>query len=205
MFFGASCPVSTDPNPLWPTRVLTPLPGHTRAGNCLVPRFQDRPARGQGTPTSKGQRGSDFSVSQFGLAGWMIPAFGAEQQLPGKLILSIVDFCRRLQLCVVRWPSLQPHRVQCYAAECPLTSFSPSLSYRVCPSSALLCSPLLVCSRASWDKRSALLLLAGHGQDDFRPRLKPKSSQVEVRSRTRSQEPRSAINYYLVNPTNSST
>lgn len=105
-------------------------------------------------------------------AGWMIPAFGAEQQLPGKLILSIVDFCRRLQLCVVRWPSLQPHRVQCYAAE--------YFSYDSLAVSArrLLCSaPLLVCSPVEHRGTASR----------FPTPTQVKSSQVKSKSRTRSQ------------------
>lgn len=52
VFFRASCPFSTDPNPLGPTDV-EPLSLVTQAGNCLVPRFQDRPARGKVPPPAE--------------------------------------------------------------------------------------------------------------------------------------------------------
>lgn len=165
-----------------------PLSLVTQAGNCLVSRFQVRPARGKVPPPAKDSGAVTFQCC----AGWMIPAFGAEQQLPGKLILSIVDFCRRLQLCVVRWPSLQPHRVQCYAAE--------YFSYDSLAVSArrLLCSaPLLVCSPVEHRGTASR----------FPTPTQVKSSQVEVKdqvpepgqpSTTRSQS-------LLLNPTNSST
>ena len=84
--------------------------------------------------------------SLFSCACWMIPAWSSRCR-PGKLILSVVVFSRRLQLCVVRWPSLQPHRVQCYAAESLSRACSPSC----CPA-----RPLSRTSRASSDKRSRL-------------------------------------------------
>lgn len=182
------------PEPLGPA--IDPSPGRTSWNVSQGPRSVP-PA---GTPPAKHSGAVTFHF----LCGLDDPSFGASSCRPGKLILSIVDFSHRLLLCVVRWPSLQPHRVQCYAAESPLC--------RVCPPPAPLLAetPSHGPSRASEHRRTSAvdcpvcvapwslvlgpwLLVVGHGQAI----PTPDSSQVKAGQ--------PSIKVTIPKPTNSST